>query len=105
LEKGREDIIVAGTAVLMITMDRLGCSEILVSDYGLREGILLDFYLNKYETKEEKKLEPNQRRRWMRKPAVRAHSTKKGEKGYTREKSRKELREALEEILKHEMEK
>ena len=55
LEKGREDIIVAGTAILMLTMDRLECSEILVSDYGLREGVLLDFYLNKYETKQEKK--------------------------------------------------
>jgi len=55
LEKGREDIIVAGTAILMISMDRLRCDEILVSDYGLREGVLLDFYLNKYETKEEKK--------------------------------------------------
>ena len=55
LEKGREDIIVAGTAILMMTMERLECSEILVSDYGLREGVLLDFYLNKYETKEEKK--------------------------------------------------
>jgi exopolyphosphatase/guanosine-5'-triphosphate,3'-diphosphate pyrophosphatase len=55
LEKGREDIIVAGTAILMMTMERLECSEILVSDYGLREGVLLDLYLNKYETKEEKK--------------------------------------------------
>jgi hypothetical protein len=33
------------------------------------------------------------------------HSTKKGEKGYDREKLRKELREALEEILKHERKK
>jgi len=55
--------------------------------------------------KKKKRREPKQRRRWTRKPAVRAHSTKKGEKGYTREKSRKELREALEEILKHEREK
>lgn len=47
LEAGREDIIVAGTAILMMTMDRLGCSEILVSDYGLREGILLDRYLKR----------------------------------------------------------
>ncbi len=54
LEKGREDIIVAGTVILMTTMDRLGYSELLVSDYGLREGILLDRYLNKYETKKEK---------------------------------------------------
>jgi exopolyphosphatase/guanosine-5'-triphosphate,3'-diphosphate pyrophosphatase len=55
LEKDRADIIVAGTAILMMTMDRLECSEILVSDYGLREGILLNRYLQKYETKKEKK--------------------------------------------------
>jgi exopolyphosphatase / guanosine-5'-triphosphate,3'-diphosphate pyrophosphatase len=54
LEKDRADIIVAGTAVLLMTMDRLGCDDILVSDYGLREGILLDRYLQKNETKKEK---------------------------------------------------
>jgi exopolyphosphatase/guanosine-5'-triphosphate,3'-diphosphate pyrophosphatase len=50
LEKGREDIIVAGTAILAKVMDLLDCGEILISDYGLREGVLLDFYLKKYET-------------------------------------------------------
>jgi len=50
LEKDRADIIVAGTSILMMTMDRLECYEILVSDYGLREGILLDRYLQQYET-------------------------------------------------------
>jgi len=55
LEKDRADIIVAGTVVLGIVMDRLCCSDILVSDYGLREGILLDRYMKKqYETKKEK---------------------------------------------------
>ncbi|HXC62507.1 MAG TPA: Ppx/GppA phosphatase family protein [Nitrospiria bacterium] len=54
LEKGREDIIVAGTVILMTTMSRLGCSELLVCDYGLQEGILLDHYLNKHETNKEK---------------------------------------------------
>lgn len=54
LEKGREDIIVAGTAILITTMDRLECDQLLVSDYGLREGILLDRYLKKNEAKKEK---------------------------------------------------
>jgi len=54
LEKGRENIIVAGTAILMMTMDRLECNELLVSDYGLREGILLDRYLKKNEAKKAK---------------------------------------------------
>jgi hypothetical protein len=51
--------------------------------------------------KKKKRLEPNQRRRWTRKPAERAHSTKKGKRGYNRKKLTKELREALKEILKH----
>ena len=42
LEAGREDVIVAGTIILRGVMEGLGFSECLVSDYGLREGILLD---------------------------------------------------------------
>jgi hypothetical protein len=55
--------------------------------------------------KNKKRVEPGRRRRWTRKPVTKAHSSKKGEKGYDREKLRKELREALEEILKHDWKK
>jgi exopolyphosphatase/guanosine-5'-triphosphate,3'-diphosphate pyrophosphatase len=42
LEAGREDVIVAGTLMLKEIMERLGFSDCLVSDLGLREGIVLD---------------------------------------------------------------
>jgi hypothetical protein len=53
----------------------------------------------------KKRLKSGQRRRWLRKPVTRAHSTKKGEKGYDRDKFKKELSKALEEILKYERKK
>ncbi|MGQ0811614.1 MAG: Ppx/GppA phosphatase family protein [Nitrospiraceae bacterium] len=42
LEAGREDVIVAGTIILRAVMETLGYSECLVSDLGLREGVLID---------------------------------------------------------------
>lgn len=42
LEAGREGVIVAGVIILSVAMDSLGFSHCLVSNYGLREGILLD---------------------------------------------------------------
>lgn len=42
LEVGREDVIVAGTLILRAAMETLGVTECLVSDFGLREGIVLD---------------------------------------------------------------
>jgi len=42
LEPGREDLIVAGAAVVLETMRGLSFPSLLVSDGGLREGILLD---------------------------------------------------------------
>lgn len=42
LEVGREDVIVAGTLILRTVMDSLGYRDCLVSDLGLREGILID---------------------------------------------------------------
>ncbi len=42
LEGGREDVIAAGTLILRIIMETLGMSKILVSDLGLREGVLID---------------------------------------------------------------
>ena len=47
LEPGRADIIVAGAAILAVSMERLGYHELRVSDDGLREGILLDFLRRK----------------------------------------------------------
>lgn len=42
LEKGREEVIAAGTIIIRTIMETLGLSEVLVSDLGLREGVLLD---------------------------------------------------------------
>jgi exopolyphosphatase/guanosine-5'-triphosphate,3'-diphosphate pyrophosphatase len=42
LESGREEVVVAGTLILRGVMETLGFTEGLVSDVGLREGILLD---------------------------------------------------------------
>ncbi len=44
LEKGREDIILAGTAVVVKIMEVLGFHEMIVSDYGLLEGIILSCF-------------------------------------------------------------
>ncbi len=42
LEPGRADLIVAGTTLIMTVMGVLGYDEFMVSDSGLREGLLLD---------------------------------------------------------------
>ena len=42
LELGREDVIVAGTVILRGVMETLGFRTCLVSDLGLREGVLLN---------------------------------------------------------------
>ena len=42
LELGREDVIVAGVLILRTVMETLGFTDCLVSDLGLREGILID---------------------------------------------------------------
>jgi len=44
LEPGREDLMVAGTLILLECMERFGFVECLVSDYGLREGILINHW-------------------------------------------------------------
>lgn len=44
LERGREDIILAGAIVTQEIMERFGFTTILVSDWGLREGIVFDLY-------------------------------------------------------------
>jgi len=45
-EPSRLDIIVPGTLILLKFMETFGFREIIVSNYGLREGILVDLYKN-----------------------------------------------------------
>ena len=42
MEKGREDLIIAGLAILMATFQYFNKDTITVSDYGLREGLAMD---------------------------------------------------------------
>jgi exopolyphosphatase / guanosine-5'-triphosphate,3'-diphosphate pyrophosphatase len=41
LERGREDLIIAGTVIVLKTMKTFQCDTLLVSEYSLREGIIL----------------------------------------------------------------
>jgi exopolyphosphatase/guanosine-5'-triphosphate,3'-diphosphate pyrophosphatase len=41
LEKGREDLIIAGLMIITAVMDRFGFSRLKVSDFGLLEGLAL----------------------------------------------------------------
>ena len=41
LEKGREDLIIAGILITLHTMDRFGFDTLKVSDYGLLEGLIV----------------------------------------------------------------
>jgi exopolyphosphatase/guanosine-5'-triphosphate,3'-diphosphate pyrophosphatase len=40
LEPGRADLIIPGTAIVLATLERLGADAVVVSDHGLREGIM-----------------------------------------------------------------
>jgi exopolyphosphatase/guanosine-5'-triphosphate,3'-diphosphate pyrophosphatase len=42
LEKGREEVIAAGAIIIRTVMETLERSMVLVSDLGLREGVLID---------------------------------------------------------------
>ena len=42
LEKGREEVIAAGAIIIRTVMEMLGQSSMLVSDLGLREGVLVE---------------------------------------------------------------
>ncbi len=42
LEKGREEVIAAGAIIIWAIMETLGMSTVLVSDLGLREGVVID---------------------------------------------------------------
>ncbi|MDD2500758.1 MAG: exopolyphosphatase [Geobacter sp.] len=41
LEKGREDLIIAGSLITLLTLQRFSFSSMKVSDYGLLEGLVL----------------------------------------------------------------
>jgi len=41
LEKGREDLIIAGILITLHTMERFGFDTLKVSDYGLLEGLIV----------------------------------------------------------------
>ena len=41
LEKGREDLIIAGALITINTMKTFGFNRLKVSDFGLLEGLLL----------------------------------------------------------------
>ena len=41
LEKGREEVIVAGAIIIRTVMETLGMPSVLVGDLGLREGVVL----------------------------------------------------------------
>ena len=45
LEKGREEVIAVGAIIIRTIMERLGEKECLVSDLGLREGVLIDLVI------------------------------------------------------------
>jgi exopolyphosphatase/guanosine-5'-triphosphate,3'-diphosphate pyrophosphatase len=46
LNPSRADIIIAGSAILDTLMDALSIPEIQISDYGLRDGLLIDYIRN-----------------------------------------------------------
>jgi len=44
LEKGREDLIISGIIIILTLMGLCHFDSVTVSDYGLREGVLIDRY-------------------------------------------------------------
>ncbi|MDH3975416.1 MAG: Ppx/GppA family phosphatase [Deltaproteobacteria bacterium] len=42
LEEGRADLIIAGTIIVLKTMEEFRFNEMTISDYGLLEGLLID---------------------------------------------------------------
>jgi exopolyphosphatase/guanosine-5'-triphosphate,3'-diphosphate pyrophosphatase len=42
LEKGREEVIAAGSIIIRTVMEAQGMTAVLVSDLGLREGLLIE---------------------------------------------------------------
>ena len=42
LEKSREEVIAAGAIIIRTVMETLGMESVLVSDLGLREGVVIN---------------------------------------------------------------
>jgi exopolyphosphatase/guanosine-5'-triphosphate,3'-diphosphate pyrophosphatase len=42
LEPGRADLIIPGTAIVLATLEQIGIDGLRVSEFGLREGVLVD---------------------------------------------------------------
>mgnify|MGYP000597363948 CR=1 FL=1 len=42
LQDGREDLIIPGLAIVQSVIKRFGSSQMVVSDYGLREGLIME---------------------------------------------------------------
>ncbi|MGH7208833.1 MAG: Ppx/GppA family phosphatase, partial [Nitrospiraceae bacterium] len=59
LEAGREDVIVAGVLILRTVMETLGYTDCLVSDLGLREGVLIDLATRITERRRDSLGSPN----------------------------------------------
>jgi exopolyphosphatase / guanosine-5'-triphosphate,3'-diphosphate pyrophosphatase len=49
MDPKRADIIVGGAIILEQAITRLGIREFTISDYALREGVLLDYYQKKFD--------------------------------------------------------
>lgn len=49
MDAKRADIIVGGALILEQAITRLGIRELTISDYALREGILLDYYQKQFD--------------------------------------------------------
>ena len=52
LEKGREEVIAAGAIIIRTIMETLGVASVLVSDLGLREGVLIDLAMRMREVQQ-----------------------------------------------------
>ena len=46
LQPGRAEVVLAGACIVRTTMEKLGCDSLVVSDRGLRHGVLLERFDN-----------------------------------------------------------
>jgi exopolyphosphatase / guanosine-5'-triphosphate,3'-diphosphate pyrophosphatase len=53
LEPGRADLMIPGIAIVTATLDTLGLETLIVSDWGLREGLLADALEGRHESRSD----------------------------------------------------
>ena len=53
LEPGRADLMIPGIAIVTATLDILGLGTLVVSDWGLREGLLADALEGRHESRSD----------------------------------------------------